>query len=64
MQITLDIPDCFVNQQNQTQITAQIKLYTALLMFQSEQLSRGAACVVPMWIFTNFCKPANSIISA
>ncbi|MFI3218455.1 MAG: UPF0175 family protein [Methylococcales bacterium] len=59
MQITLDIPDCYVNQQNQIQITAQIKLYTALLMFQSGQLSRGAACEfanVDIYQFLQACK--------
>ena len=32
MQITLEIPDQYLNQQNQTQVVAQIKLYAALLM--------------------------------
>jgi hypothetical protein len=59
MQITLDIPDCYVNQQNQTQIAAEIKLYAALLMFQSGQLSRGAACEfanVDIYQFLKACK--------
>jgi predicted HTH domain antitoxin len=42
MQLTLDIPDQYLQGQNQT--AQQIKLYAALLMFQSGQLSRGAAC--------------------
>jgi hypothetical protein len=41
MQITVEIPDQYLNQQTQNQVVAQIKLYTALLMFQSGQLSRG-----------------------
>jgi predicted HTH domain antitoxin len=68
MQITLDIPDCYVNQQNQIQITAQIKLYTALLMFQSGQLSRGAACEfanVDIYQFLQACKQHHiSLINA
>jgi predicted HTH domain antitoxin len=59
MQITLEIPDQYINQQNQNQIAAQIKLYTALLMFQSEQLSRGAACEfasVDIYQFLKACK--------
>ena len=59
MQITLEIPDQYLNQQNQNQIAAQIKLYAALLMFQSEQLSRGAACEfanVDIYQFLKACK--------
>ncbi|TRW91963.1 UPF0175 family protein [Candidatus Methylobacter oryzae] len=44
MQLTLEIPDKYMQGQNQSQTTQQIKLYAALLMFQSGQLSRGAAC--------------------
>ena len=44
MQLTLEIPDQYIRGQNQSQIARQIKLYSALLMFQSGQLSRGAAC--------------------
>jgi hypothetical protein len=44
MQLTLEIPDQYISGQNQSQIAKQIKLYAALLMFQSEQLSRGTAC--------------------
>ncbi|MFI3196687.1 MAG: UPF0175 family protein, partial [Methylococcaceae bacterium] len=44
MQLTLEIPDQYIHGQNQSQIARQIKLYSALLMFQSGQLSRGAAC--------------------
>jgi predicted HTH domain antitoxin len=59
MQITLDIPDCYINQQNQTQIAADIKLYAALLMFQSGQLSRGSACEfanIDIYQFLKACK--------
>ena len=59
MQITLEIPDQYLNQQNQNQVVAQIKLYTALLMFQSGQLSRGAASEfanVDIYQFLQACK--------
>ena len=44
MQLTIEIPDKYIQGQNQSQTAQQIKLYAALLMFQSGQLSRGAAC--------------------
>ena len=44
MQLTIEIPDQYFQGQTQTQTTQKIKLYAALLMFQSGQLSRGAAC--------------------
>jgi predicted HTH domain antitoxin len=62
MQITLNIPDQYISTQNQSQISKQIKLYTALLMFQSGQLSRGAACEfaeMTIYDFLNACKQYN-----
>lgn len=62
MQITLDIPDQYVSSQNQNQTAQQIKLYAALLMFQSGQLSRGAACEfagINIYDFLNACKKYN-----
>jgi hypothetical protein len=45
MQLTLDIPDhCLPPQQDRITLAQQLKLYSALLLFQSGQLSRGAAC--------------------
>jgi hypothetical protein len=44
MQLTLEIPDQYFQGQNLSQTAQQIKLYAALMMFQSGQLSRGAAC--------------------
>ena len=44
MLLTLEIPDQYIQGQNQSQTALQIKLYAALLMFQSGQLSRVAAC--------------------
>ena len=62
MQITLNIPDQYISSQNQSQISQQIKLYAALLMFQSGQLSRGAACEfaeMTIYDFLNACKQYN-----
>ena len=45
--------------QTQEQTVAQFKLYTALLMFQSGELSRGAACEfagVNIYDFLAACK--------
>jgi hypothetical protein len=59
MQITLEIPDQYLNQQNPMQMVTQIKLYAALLIFQSGQLSRGAACEfanVDIYQFLPACK--------
>lgn len=56
MQITVEIPEQYLNQQNQS---GTHKLYAALLMFQSEQLSRGAACEfanVDIYQFLKACK--------
>jgi predicted HTH domain antitoxin len=59
MQLTLEIPDQYLQGQNQTQTAQQVKLYTALLMFQSGQLSRGAACEfaeIDIYDFFQACK--------
>ncbi len=59
MQLTLEIPDHFLQGHNQSQTAQQIKLYAALLMFQSGQLSRGAACElaeVDIYDFFTACK--------
>ena len=45
MQITLEIPDhVLLPQQDKTSLAQLLKLHTALLLFQSGQLSRCAAC--------------------
>jgi hypothetical protein len=59
MQLTLDIPEQFVQGQTQSQLSQQIKLYAGLLMFQSGQLSRGAVCEfadVDIYDFLVACK--------
>ena len=59
MQLTLQIPDIyFVNFQKQN-IVKQIKLYTALMMFRSKQVSAGAACEIAeidRYTFIEECK--------
>jgi hypothetical protein len=44
MQITLDIPDGYLIPQTSSQLAQTLKLYAALFLFQTGQLSRGAAC--------------------
>lgn len=60
MQITLDIPDHVLPaQQDSKSLAQQLKLYTALLLFQSGKLSRGAACEfadVDIYTFLAACK--------
>jgi hypothetical protein len=67
MQITIDIPDHYLINQNLPQITQQLKLWTALLLFQSGQLSRGAACEwanVDIYTFLAACRDHQiSVIS-
>jgi len=44
MQITVDIPDHLLPQYDSGHLAQQLKLHTALLLFQSGHLSQGAAC--------------------
>lgn len=68
MQLTLDIPDQYIQGHSPKQTAQQIKLYAALLMFQSGQLSRGAACEfagVDIYDFFTACKQHHiSVINA
>jgi len=63
MQLTLDIPDhCLPQKQDNQSLAQQLKLYSALLLFQSGQLSRGAACEfadVDIYTFMTACKKHN-----
>ena len=43
MKITLQVPDQFFGHEAPTELARRIKLYAALLMFQSKELSAGAA---------------------
>ncbi len=61
MQLILDIPDKFMpsTEDKKNSLSQQIRLYSALLLFQSEQLSRGAACEfadVDIYTFLAACK--------
>ena len=64
MQRTLEIPDQYIQGQNQSQTARQIKLYAALLMFQSGQLSRRAACEFAEVDIFDFSGHVNNTISA
>lgn len=43
MEITLEVPDQYLVDQGSTELARRIKLYAALFMFQSNELSAGAA---------------------
>lgn len=43
MQITLDVPERYLADTDPAELAARIKLYAAVLMFRSGQLSAGAA---------------------
>jgi predicted HTH domain antitoxin len=43
MQITLDIPEQYLLDESPAELGRRIRLYAALLMFQSGELSAGAA---------------------
>jgi predicted HTH domain antitoxin len=63
MQLTLDIPDKFQQlDQAKNSLSQQVRLLSALLLFQSGQLSRGAACEfadVDIYVFLAACKTHN-----
>lgn len=61
MQLTLNIPDKFLpsDQDKKNSLSKQVRLYSALLLFQSGQLSRGASCEfagVDIYTFLAACK--------
>jgi predicted HTH domain antitoxin len=43
VEIKLEMPDQYLVNQDSTEFAKRIKLYAALLMFQSDELSAGAA---------------------
>jgi predicted HTH domain antitoxin len=43
MDITLEVPDQYLIDHDPVELAKHIKLYAAVLMFQSEELSAGAA---------------------
>ncbi len=66
MQLTLEIPDQYLQDRDQNQLAQQIKLYAAMLMFQSCQLSRRDASEfagVDILDFFQACKQYNIIVT-
>lgn len=59
MEITLNVPDQYLVDHDPAGLARRIKLYAALLMFQSEELSAGAAAElaeVDRFTFAMECK--------
>jgi predicted HTH domain antitoxin len=59
MQIVIDMPDRYLLNVNAEEMAKQVKPYTALVMFQSGQISAGAACElagVDRYSFLAACK--------
>lgn len=59
MQITLDIPEQYSSGQSPSEFGRRIKLYAALTMFQSGELSAGAAAEfveVDRFVFLEECR--------
>lgn len=44
MQVTLEVPDSCSTGEDAAELGRRIRLYAAVLMFQSGELSAGAAC--------------------
>lgn len=60
MQLTIELPDhCLPPKQDSKVLADKLKLYSAIILFQSGQLSRGAACEfagVDIYTFLAACK--------
>lgn len=59
MQLVLDVPERYFVNSTVTEMTNRLKLYGALLMFQTGQLSAGAACEfaeIDRYAFLRACK--------
>ena len=59
MQLIIQIPDMYFVNYKQQNIAKQMKLYTALMMFRSDEISAGAACEiaeVDRYTFIQECK--------
>jgi predicted HTH domain antitoxin len=62
MQLILEIPDQYIQGKSQHQLAQQVKLYAAMVMFQSSQLSRKEASEfagVGIFDFFEACKEFN-----
>ncbi len=59
MQLVLEVPEYFTVDYTATELVQQIKLYAALIMFRSGQISAGAACEfagIDRYAFLTACK--------
>ncbi len=59
MQITLSLPDIYFLENSESEVQQRIKLYIALMMYQSGQASAGAACEIAdidRYTFLEACK--------
>ncbi len=62
MQLVLEVPEYFTIDYTTGELVDQIKLYAALLMFKSGQISAGAACEfadIDRYAFLAACKKHN-----
>jgi len=62
MQVIVNLPDRFFLDASTKDIVGRLKLYTALVMFQTGQLSAGSACEfadVDRYVFLAACKQHN-----
>ncbi len=62
MQLILEIPDQYIEGENQHELAQKVKLYAAMLMFQSSQLSRREASEfagINVFEFFEACKEFN-----
>jgi len=65
MQVTVTIPDQYLLDIPADEMEAQLKLSTALLLFQKGRLSAGAACEfagVDRYTFLAACKQHNILV--
>jgi predicted HTH domain antitoxin len=59
MQVVVDVPERYLVGTNSEKFGRQLKLYTALLMYRTGELSAGAACEfadVDRFTFLDECK--------
>ena len=62
MQLTLQMPDIYFVDYPKENLAKRIKLFTALMMYRSEQVSAGAACEIAeidRFTFQEECKKYN-----
>ncbi len=62
MQLVLEVPEYFAIDYTASELVDQVKLYSALIMFRSGQISAGAACEfagIDRYTFLTACKKHN-----